>query len=199
MNLVEFFPSLAIGLTLWTFLSSSILEGCASFTLAEGIVKQLPIPLFIHVERVIARNFIIFLHNAMIIPLVLLFSAVSWSWLMLLCVFGMCLLMINLLWSALFVAIVCTRYRDLPQIISNAVQIAFYVTPIMWTASQFSDYQLLVDLNPLYHLIEIVRAPLLGKSPSLENWLVSIVMALVGWALTVVFFSRYRGRIAYWL
>jgi homopolymeric O-antigen transport system permease protein len=198
-NLAEFFPSLAIGITLWTFVSSSVLEGCTSFILAEGIVKQLPIPLFIHVERVIARNFIILLHNAVIIPLVLLFSNVSWSWLVLLGVVGVFLLIINLLWSALFAAILCTRYRDLPQIVSNVMQVAFYVTPIMWTASQFSDTQLFVDLNPFYHLIEIVRAPLLGKSPSLENWLASIAMALFGWALTLAFFSRYRRRIAYWL
>src|SRR5262249_46191934 len=108
-------------------------------------------------------------------------------------------LIINLLWSALLAAILCTRYRDLPEIISNVMQVAFYVTPIIWPASLLSDGQLFLDLNPFYHLIEIVRAPLFGKFPSLENWLASIGMAILGWALALAFFARYRGRIAYWL
>src|SRR5690606_38293826 len=42
----EFLPFLAIGLILWGFISSVITEGCMGFIAAEGIIKQLPIPLF---------------------------------------------------------------------------------------------------------------------------------------------------------
>ena len=198
-NTADFLPSLAIGMILWTFLSSSTLEGCASFISAEGIVKQLPVPLFVHVQRVVARNFIIFLHNAIIIPPVLLFTNISWSWAVLLVVPGLWFLVINLLWSALLLAVICTRFRDLPQVIGNVLQVAFYLTPIVWTTSLLRDKQWLFDYNPFYHLIEIVRAPLLGNAPSLESWLANIAMAVFGWGLALALFTRYRGRIAYWL
>jgi lipopolysaccharide transport system permease protein len=57
----------------------------------------------------------------------------------------------------------------------------------------------MLDLNPFYHFIQIVRAPLLDQEPSLENWVVSISIAVVGWIVTLMLFGRYRRRIAYWL
>jgi len=57
----------------------------------------------------------------------------------------------------------------------------------------------LLDLNPAYHLLEIVRAPLLGQWPSALNWVVSGGLAIVGWALALLFYGRFRRRIAYWL
>ena len=192
-------PSLAIGLTLWTFVSTAIMEGCSSFIAAEGIVKQLPIPLFIHVERVVMRNLFIFLHNAIVIPAVLLLFGNNWSWIAVLSLVGFLLLVINLLWIALWLSILCTRYRDLPQIISNALQVAFYVTPILWAPSFLPGGGWLLDLNPFYHFIEIIRAPLLGHAPEAINWVASILIALFGWGLTLLFFNRYRHRIAYWL
>jgi ABC-type polysaccharide/polyol phosphate export permease len=94
---IDLVPSLAIGLTLWTFMSSCILEGCNSFVSADEIVKQLPIPLFVHVERVVVRNLLIFAHNAVIVPLVLVFFGNAWSWLALLSLAGLCLIVVNLL------------------------------------------------------------------------------------------------------
>ena len=97
------------------------------------IVKQLAIPLFVHVERVVMRNLMIFAHNVLIVPLVLLLVGNEWSWVAFLSIVGLSLVVVNMLWIALLAGILCTRYRDLPQIITNALQVAFYVTPIVWT------------------------------------------------------------------
>ena len=199
-GMAEFLPSLTIGLILWTFISSSITEGCASFISAERIIKQLPIPLFVHVQRVVFRNMLIFAHNAIIIVLVLAFFRVPLSGTTLLSLPGFLLLSINLLWIALFMAIVCTRYRDLPQIVINFLQVAFFLTPIIWTAAFLpARSQGFLLFNPFFHLIEIVRAPLLGQSPSWLNWIGALGTAIVGCAGVLVLYGRYRRRIPYWL
>lgn len=195
----QFIASLAIGLTLWSFVSSCIVEGCSSFIVAEQIIKQLPIPLFVHIERVVMRNLFIFAHNAVIIPLVLVFTGNEWSWVALISAVGFCLVAANLLWIVLLAAILCTRYRDLPQIIANALQVAFYVTPIVWVPAVFGADSWMLEANPFYHLVEVVRLPLLAHWPSIPNWTVSSLLAVVGWTLTLVIFNRYRRRIAYWL
>jgi len=59
----EFLPFLAAGMIFWGFISSVITEGCTGFIAAEGIIKQLPIPLFVHILRVIWRNLLILAHN----------------------------------------------------------------------------------------------------------------------------------------
>ena len=197
----QFLPFLAAGLIFWGFISSVITEGCMSFIAAEGIIKQLPIPLFLHVLRMIWRNFLIFCHNILIFPVVLLFSGKSLTWAAFLVIPGLVILLINLTWMALLLAIICTRYRDLPQIIASLIQILFYLTPVIWLPSllpQRAGFYLL-DLNPAFHLLEIVRAPLLGSSPSAMNWSVLIGLALVGWGLTIAVYGIYKRRIAYWL
>ena len=197
----QFLPFLAAGMIFWGFISSVIIEGCMSFIAAEGIIKQLPIPLFLHVLRMVWRNFMILVHNIIIFPVVLIFFGKSLALVAFLAIPGLFLLLINLTWMALLLAVVCTRYRDFPQIIASLLQILFYLTPVMWMPSLLpprADFYLL-DLNPAFHLLEIVRAPLLGSPPSAMNWLVSIGLALVGWGLTIAVYGTYKRRIAYWL
>src|SRR5688572_26732778 len=72
VGLARFLPFVCVGLVFWTFISSVLQEGSLSFVEADAIIKDLPIPLFVHVLRVYSRSTIILLHNLMILPLVLL-------------------------------------------------------------------------------------------------------------------------------
>jgi lipopolysaccharide transport system permease protein len=89
----------------------------------------------------------------------------------------------------------------MPQMGSSLIQVTFYLTPIIWMPQTISAHvsSYLLDLNPVYHLVEIMRAPLLGTMPTTTNWLVSIAMAIIGSVLALAFYGNYRRRIAYWL
>lgn len=199
--MTEFLPFLAAGLILWGFISSVISDGCTGFIAAEGVIKQLPLPLFLHILRMIWRNILILGHNIVIFPLVLLAVGKWPSWTMLISLPGFLLVLVNLAWVALLVAILCARYRDLPQIIASILQVLFYLTPVMWMPSLMPHRAglLLLNLNPIYHLLELTRAPLLGQIPSALNWGVSAGMAVIGWGIALAVYGRYRHRIAYWL
>jgi ABC-type polysaccharide/polyol phosphate export permease len=135
-----------------------------------------------------------------LIPAILLFSGVGFSWCDFVAIPAFALLVANLLWSALLVAVICTRFRDMPQIIANMLQVAFYLTPVIWLPELLSGHhRWLLNLNPFYHLLEIVRAPLLGRLPGMESWIVCGVIAVLGWFVALFAFSRYRHRIPYWL
>jgi lipopolysaccharide transport system permease protein len=197
----KFLPFITIGLILWTLITTALNEGCTGFTAAEAMIRQMSLPLFTHILRVLWRNLIIFAHNLIIFPLVLLVFLVPLSATALLAIVGLVLLILNLSWMALLLGVFCTRYRDVPQIIVNLLQVVFYLTPIIWMPQLLPKRAsiLLLNLNPFFHLIEIVRAPLLGTFPSTLNWQVSIVLAMAGWVFTIVFYGRFRSRIAYWL
>lgn len=199
--MVEFLPFLAIGIILWNFILPVITEGCVGFVSSEGIIKQLPIPLFVHVLRIVWRNVLIFGHNLVIFPVVLLIAGKPLNWFALVSIPGFVLLLINLVWIVLILSVFCTRYRDMPQMVSSILQVFFYLTPIMWMPSLLPERAsvLLLDLNPFYHLLEIVRTPLLGQAPSDLNWIVSLSMAGIGWIIALAFYGRYKCRIAYWL
>jgi lipopolysaccharide transport system permease protein len=197
----EFLPFLAIGMILWGFISSVITEGCTGFIAAEGIIKQLPIPLFVHILRMIWRNSLILAHNIVIFPLVLLAVGKPLSSVALIAIPGFLLALINIAWIALVLAVICARYRDLPQIVSSLLQVIFYLTPIMWMPNLLPQRAGLnfLDLNPIYHLLEIIRSPLLGQLPTTTNWIASLAMALIGWVTAIAVYGRYKRRIAYWL
>jgi lipopolysaccharide transport system permease protein len=197
----DYLPFLAAGMILWNFMSVVVMEGCTAFIAAEGIIKQLPIPLFVHILRMIWRNILILMHNIVIFPLVLLAVGRPIGWDAFIAIPGFVVLAINMAWVALLLGVLCARYRDLPQIVGSALQVVYYLTPIMWMPSTLSRHAgaYLLDLNPIYHLISVVRAPILGSLPTATDWYVSLGLALVGWLMAIALYGRYKRRIAYWL
>lgn len=199
--LAEFFPYLAIGLIIWGLLASLINEGCTSFIAVSDTILQVRMPLITHVLRLVWRNLIILGHNLLILPLLFLAFMKPISWLALLALPGLGLLVLNATWIMLVAAVACTRFRDLIQISQNLVQMLFYITPIIWSPELLPGRAgtALLDFNLFYHLIQIVRAPLLGQVPTMLSWVVATGAALIGWAVALLFFGRYHKRIPYWL
>ena len=197
----EYLPFLAAGIILWAFITGAINEGCTGFIDAEGMIKQLPIPLFVHILRVLWRNLLILAHNILILPLVLLVMGKGIGLEALLAIPGLLLVALCLSWVALLFAMLCARYRDLAQIVASVLQVMFYLTPIIWMPSLLPDRMgaTFLQLNPFYHLLELIRAPLSGVVPGLTSWFVVLSIAVVGWAFTLLVFSRLRHSVAYWL
>lgn len=197
----EFLPFLASGLVIWTFMSSTITEGCTAFTSADHIIKQLPIPLTVHVARVVWRNAIILAHNIVIIPIAMLFLGREFSLTAVLSLLGFVLVTLNLMWVSLLLGTICTRYRDFPQMVASLMQVMFYTTPIMWMPRLLPQEvaRYFLTYNPFYHLMELMRAPLLGTVPDKTHWFVALGLLAVGWPVTLLFFGKFHRRIAYWL
>lgn len=196
-----FLPYLACGIISWNFISSTLNDATRVFSSAEAIIKQLPLPLFVHVERMVARNFYIFLHNLIILPVLYLLINKSIEPAVILLVPGVVLLIGNLLWMSLSIGIICSRYRDLQQIVSSILQIFFYITPILWMPNLVSGRvnTYLLNFNPLHHFIELIRAPLVGQYPSLLSWGVALSIFVFGSVFTNLIFNKFKRRIAYWL
>lgn len=194
-----YLPFLAIGLATWTFIASVLNEGCVSFIELEPLIKNVRIPMSLHILRALWRNLIIYAHNSVIFLGVALVFEVRPGATALLSVAGLALLLVNAGWIMLLLGMICTRFRDVPPIVASVIQLLFFVTPVMWKPELLGDRRYLIALNPFYHLLEIVRAPLLGQVPGWESWVVGLLFALAGWAFTFVCFTRFRKRIAYWL
>ncbi len=197
----EYLPFLATGIILWTCFSTSVMEGSTSFIDAQGMIRQLDLPLSLYPIRVLWRNIVICGHNIIILPLVFLVVGKGATWNIFWLVPGFVVFSWNMLWVSLLLGTFCTRFRDMPQIINSLMQVFFYVTPIIWMPNALNprSANLLVDTNPVYHLIQLVRAPILGSSPTVLNWGVSILIAILGSCLALWFFGKYKKRIAYWL
>jgi ABC-type polysaccharide/polyol phosphate export permease len=195
-----YLPFLTSGMLCWVLLSSICAEGCGGIISGEALVKQLRISYTLLACATVWRNVIIFFHNLTVYVLVCIYAGVSITWGTLLIIPGLFLLCFNGLWIALLLGMLCARYRDVQQLVGNLLQISLFLTPIFWSADQLSGRaSMLADLNPLYHLITIVRDPLIGKTPDAIHWIVVGAIALVGWTFTIQVMSKFRHRIVYWL
>lgn len=198
-SLATFFPYFASGVVLWNFLSGVLLESCTGFTQFEGLIRQTRLPMCAFLLRILCRHVIILGHNLIIIALVLLIFGHPLSPTLLLAIPGFLMFFVVALLCGGPIAVFCTRFRDAPQIFANMINIFYYLTPIMWTPGSLHGSAWVYQDNPLYHLFETVRAPLLGQAPGWDDygWVAGIIG--VAAAAFVILLGRYRHRIAYWL
>lgn len=198
-DISSYFPYMAVSFVIWQLVAGLVNELCAAFISAESIIKQIKLPFSVYVLRLVWKNLIIFAHNFLIILVVLLIFPPSLQWSVVLLPVSLLLLAINAFWVGLLLGMLCARFRDIPQIVGSIVQIAFFLTPVMWHADMLGGYRFIALMNPFYHFLEIVRAPLLGQAVASSTWIAVILMSIVGSALTFLFFSRFRARIPYWV
>jgi ABC-2 type transport system permease protein len=223
-DLEYFLPYITVGFIVWNFMSGCLLEGTETFIRNEGLIKHLPAPLTVYALRTVWRLTLMFAHNLLVYVVVV---AIFWSNLsepyrmtkdvgtlhpgidltILLAIPAFVLLAFNGAWVAILFGIISTRYRDIPPVISSFIQLLFFMTPIVWTtdilttvAGQDATWKVLVaELNPLYHYVQILRAPLVGNEQSWHHWAVVGGFTVVGWALAFVAMRNYRARVSYWV
>jgi ABC-2 type transport system permease protein/lipopolysaccharide transport system permease protein len=122
------------------------------------------------------------------------------TWEMLWFIPAFLLVLANGLWISIVLGTLCARFRDLPQIVASIVQIAFFISPVMWSRTQLApDQNIYVDYNPFAIFLELLRDPLMGKAPDQQVWLIAIGITIFGFGIAIPFFARFRARIAYYL
>ena len=199
-DVTQFLPYLAAGFIIWYFLSGTINESATAFIQAEGLIRHGGIQLSVHVLRTVYRNIIIGAHNLTVMLLLYVWQPVLLNWKILLLIPGLALMIANIMWVSLLVGVLCTRFRDLPPIVTNVLQMLMFVSPIMYRPNTLPAHlTFVIQFNPIYYLIEAVRAPLLGQAPSASTLIVLVIFAVLGWAIAFWFFKITRSRVAYWI
>ncbi|HWK43559.1 MAG TPA: ABC transporter permease [Stellaceae bacterium] len=197
--LADYLPYLSLGLLIWGLVSTLVTDGCICLTSAEALIKQVRVPLSIHVFRTLTRNIMIFGHNIVVYIVVALIFRIWPGATGLLVIPGFILLALNATWIMLLLGMLCARFRDIGMLIGSLLQVVFFLSPIFWRPEALGNRVILAEINPVFHFMQLIRSPLLGQAPSTSNWLVAIGLLIVGWGFTFAFFARFRRRLAYWL
>ena len=191
-------PYIAAGIIVFYFISSLVNEGCNVFIETSRSILQIRSPFSIYVYQVIWRNLLIFLHNITIYGVVAIIYRINPGFTALLALFGILAILINGFFLSFLLGGLGARFRDVPLICTNLMQVAFFLSPVFWRAPQ-AQHQLFVELNPFYYFLESVRLPLMGEIPPLRIWIVIIVITCANAIVSTLFFARVRARIPYWL
>jgi lipopolysaccharide transport system permease protein len=159
-------------------------------------------PLCVHAGRVVIRNFFIFLHNIPVIAVVFWVMHTVPSTASITIIPAFMLWLVDAFFISLLLGVICSRFRDIPPIVGSIMQIAFYVSPVIWSPSILEHRGLsviLITWNPFFALLDIVRGPLLGGHFTASSWGVALGYSAILILLSAVAFTRARARVAYWV
>lgn len=199
VDVAEYIPFLAVGFIVWQLISGILLDGCNVFVHSEGIIKQIKLPLSLHVFRILWRNLLTLIHNSIVIIFVMIYFQVSISADTLLALLGIFFTIINGGWFTFLLGMLCARYRDLNPTVASLVTLSFFLTPIIWNPSLIPERAFILVYNPFYHFVESIRAPLLGTSVNAETWWILIFITVLGWILVIPAVSKMGKKLVYWL
>ena len=199
IELSEFMPFVCVGLLLWGYISSILNEAGGLFTASKSYIKQIKLPYSLYVYKFIWSKIIVFAHNFVVYFGVIIYFQLWPGAVALVAIPSFLLLTLNGALSSLYLGMAAARFRDIPQLITSVVQILFFVTPVMWKTELLGPNSYLTLLNPFFHLLEIVRAPLLGQMPEMRSYVAVFLVTIVNALIAITFFTRFRKRIAYWI
>jgi ABC-type polysaccharide/polyol phosphate export permease len=198
MTLENYLPFFAVGQVFWLFFSTQLNESVYGFLNFQHVLQHQNLPLPAFILRQMMRNLIILAHHMVIAILaIVIFRDIAWD--KLIFFIPSLLIVATLLYvTSLVIAMLCTRFRDFGPVVTNVVQFMFLITPILWNPALLKNHQWIVQYNLMYHMIEVLRAPLLGYDVSMFSYaylLSAIVVLSIG---VFLIYARFRKRIIHW-
>lgn len=196
-----FIPYLTVGMILWGYLTSSIVDGGNAFIHAEGYIKQISLPIYVYIFRSFVSISVTALITMCAFAIVAVLYQVPVGPATLLVIPGLILVMAASLLLITIFAHLNARFRDVAHMVAVGMQVLFYVTPVIFPAALLRDRRdlaLVVDLNPLYHLLEVVRQPLLyASAPEWHSYaaVAGVIVVLAAAAAAVI--GAFQRRIVF--
>jgi ABC-type polysaccharide/polyol phosphate export permease len=199
VTLSDYLPFLAVSYVTWNLISMSLGSACNVFISNAAYLKQSDMELTIFIISNIVSNVFVFL-NHFVVALVIVFlvgRGVDWT------VLTLPIGMIIIVWTAFAATLILSpltcRYRDISQLINSTIQLAFFVTPILWKPEFLSGRFYIAAINPFYHYIELIRAPVIDHAVPWLSYAVTLSISIVLTLLGLWIVAKNRRNIPFWV
>lgn len=198
---LHFMVHLGFGYALWKMITQVITGASTAMATHRAFIMDGRIRYTDYVLRVFAKSSFYFVITVLILaPLVVLLSP---------SVLGVASLaitlpifIVNVLWLGVVLGVLGARLPDLHELSTTIFIFGFLLTPIVWEASLMpadTGRGFAARLNPAFHLIEFVRAPVLGEPVETITYMVIAGMTIGGCVFAAFVYRRYSRLIAVWL
>lgn len=200
MDRTVFIPMLTIGLILWQFMSACIVESASVFTRQSGAIRNLDLPLSLYPTQLVLRHIINLAHNAPLFFAVALILGLSFNANAPMALCGLLLVIANLFWMSLLIAMLGARFRDFEYFIVTIMPLLMFLSPVMYRPNALpAIIGKYMWLNPFADMIEVIRYPLLGEATPVFVYGINLAMLVFGGTATILLFGAKRKRIAFWV
>jgi len=197
-----FVAHLGIGYVVFRFITVSLSEATSTFSSHASFILDGRVRLTDYVLRVMAKSAFHFICALPVLIVAAWLNPNAEPWGLLQTIPAFLLVLVNLGWMAVFLAIIGARLPDIHELVGSVLMFSFLFTPIIWMASQAPLGTLrgtIARVNPLFHLVEIVRAPLLGEGVESGTYIYLALMTLIGWLTAYFVYRRYARYVPLWV
>jgi lipopolysaccharide transport system permease protein len=187
------------GITIWNYFSVSLTSTSSTFVTNAAIFGKVYFPRMIIPLSIVLSNMIRFGIQFLLLLVMMIWYAVrkeapiylDWSWLLI------PLLLIVMagigLGLGIIVSSLTTKYRDLNILITFAVQLLMYVTPVAYPLSFLNkkSYKWIVEANPLTPIVEAFRHAIFNtRNFEFGSLLYSVIFMFVSLFLGILMFNK---------
>lgn len=154
---------LLLGIMLWTFFSEATIAGMNGFIGNYTLIRKVYLPRIILVMAAVSSAFIGLFFNLIIFFIFAIFDGIAWNWRMLWFLPLVGALYLLALGVGLILSIVVVKIRDTINLWEVAIQLGFWLTPVMYPMSNVPEkWRFYVYLNPMSGILDYSRNFLVG-------------------------------------
>jgi ABC-2 type transport system permease protein/lipopolysaccharide transport system permease protein len=196
----EIVPLAAFGVCFWSLITSVILNSSSIFIHNSPSIRSSTLPFTFYIFSSVFQQFMIFLHSALVLIPMFFITENNPRLICLISVpFAIAIALLNGFFLGLWIGPLSARFRDVSAAIPTILQIALFLSPIFWSASQVGGRQWIANYNPIAWLIETFRSPLLGDALRIDFVLKLVVLTCCNGILGFVVMHKVRDKISYWI
>lgn len=191
-------PKLAIGLILWNYVSTNIISSCLCLINNNHNILNYNHSYATYIIKSNTTNFFIFLHNVFLIIGIIFYYKIDINMNIYILILTFPLFLINIFFMTYILAIINLRFRDVEQITSSLMMVFFYFTPILWDISLVTDtkFEIFINFNIFYHLLELIRLPLVGQTVSNIHIIICALLLLTNFTICYILHKKYSKKIS---
>lgn len=195
----RYFVWLLVGLVPWTFMTLGMTTGMGALLTNGALLQKVYFPSFVPtIASVLSVGVQSLVELGVVAVLLLFFVNFGWTWLLV--PFWIALIVLFVVSGNYILAVANIYFRDMSHIMTVVFQIIFFVSPIIYPATQIPQtwngipIGPIMALNPFANLIEMGRDLFYGLTlPSEARWLYAALWSLVSFAVAVLVYRR-AGR-----
>ena len=197
--IIDFMPFFAVSFALWQGLSIHISESANSNERAAQLLSFPYISGFmIHFVNILEFYFALFFKFlAVLIVILTVNPSVIIGMNLASFFFGFSLVGLLMFAWSLPISCLFDYFRILRGFLPQILFAIYLITPILWNPDRLSEHQWVVNANPVYHVIEVVRAPLLEGIWPWDSIAVVALLCAMGWLASILAFKANRSLIVF--
>tara|TARA_B110000971_G_C19637932_1_gene332096 strand:- start:86 stop:511 length:426 start_codon:yes stop_codon:yes gene_type:complete len=121
----------------------------------------------------------------------------SWFWL----IIYFTLFFVSGVAASFILAVFCLKFRDLQFSIIVALQLIFFVTPVIWKIDQLSDkaQRFIIEPNLLYHYIEFFRSIVLHGVVNFKSLIIITISTFFMVIISLILYKNVNKKIIFWI